>query len=233
MTGGRATPLDRKVDIFVAGFQKCGTSALCDLLDRHPQIGLSRPKEPAWFSGGRLARSEEEYLGFFPAKKTLWVDGSTAYSFPENAASVAAGIHKHNPEAKFIFVVRNPVNRVRSVLNHAMFENEKKLTPDQIVQRATRRSAYYAPISCFSSYFEKEAIFVLSMDELLLTQGKTVIDFLGLERLEEPLRPVNYTATRRKENFLTGFTVAIGESSIDFLCKKKCDARFPICFVHS
>jgi len=207
MTGGGGNPPDRKVDIFVAGFQKCGTSALCDLLDRHPQIGLSRPKEPAWFSGGTLARSEEEYLRLFPREKELWVDGTTAYSFPERASDVARRIHEHNPAARFIFAVRNPVNRVTSALNHRMLENEAAGDLTAAFERAVNRSAYHSVISAYLKRFARESILLISMDDLFDSQGKKIFDFLNLAPTTrwQALRPVNHTPLRRKENRLTHF----------------------------
>lgn len=195
----------RKVDIFVAGFQKCGTSALCDLLDRHPSVGVCRPKEPAWFSGGKLARSENEYLSLFPQDKRLWIDGSTAYSFPEQASEVARRIHRHNPCAKFIFVVRNPVNRVNSAMNHRILENAAAGDRETAFDRAVARSAYYSAISRFLEYFPQQSLLVISMGELFASEAKPVYEFLRVEATRTSFRRINHTLSRRKENGLTNF----------------------------
>ena len=39
-------------DFVIAGFPKCGTTALANLLGYHPEIGLTEPKEPHRFSWG-------------------------------------------------------------------------------------------------------------------------------------------------------------------------------------
>jgi hypothetical protein len=175
------------------------------LLDRHPSVGLCRPKEPAWFSGGKLARSDDEYLSLFPQDKPLWVDGSTAYSFPEHASEVAQRIHEHNPDAKFIFVVRNPVKRVISTLNHGVLENETTTDIEATVNRAVKRTAYHSAISPYLRHISKKAILVTSMDSLFADDGRQILAFLNLKPTPKrgALRPVNHTSLRRKENFLT------------------------------
>ncbi len=47
------TPV-RLPDFFIIGFPKCGTTDLASLLDKHPEIGISKPKEPAFFNRDEL-----------------------------------------------------------------------------------------------------------------------------------------------------------------------------------
>ena len=39
----------RKPNLFVIGAPKCGTTALCEYLSRHPKICFSDPKEAKYF----------------------------------------------------------------------------------------------------------------------------------------------------------------------------------------
>lgn len=93
MTGSRGAATDRKVDIFVSGFQKCGTSALCDLLDRHPEIGVCRPKEPAWFSG-ESSWNSNGYLERFPAKSILLISMKKLIASEERQFWISSGWSK-------------------------------------------------------------------------------------------------------------------------------------------
>ena len=40
----------RLPDFFIVGHAKCGTTALYEMLKRHPQVFMSDPKEPMFFA---------------------------------------------------------------------------------------------------------------------------------------------------------------------------------------
>ena len=53
-------------NLLIAGFQRCGTTALSEYLKTHPDISVTEPKEPHYFapefSGVCPAENYEEYL---------------------------------------------------------------------------------------------------------------------------------------------------------------------------
>ena len=110
---------DFKVDFFIAGAPKCGTSSLAHYLSQHPQVCFSTPKEPGYFAfnhpESRLAETEKEYRKSFTCTKKykqLKGEGSTIYLYSGEAFKK---IMAHNENAKIILLLRNPIDLAYSL----------------------------------------------------------------------------------------------------------------------
>lgn len=106
-------------DFFIVGAPRCGTSALSRYLKKHPQICFSRPKEPHYFASVSPECSssevETEYLrSFFPHYQERYKaigEGSVSYLYSPQAIDL---ILKFNPDARFVAMVRNPIDMLPS-----------------------------------------------------------------------------------------------------------------------
>jgi hypothetical protein len=107
-----------KPTFFIIGAPKCGTTALSEYLREHPRIGFSAPKEPIYFCTdfpkARRFTEEKEYLeqcfGHCRNRDVLAVgEGSTLYFY---SAEAVPNILDFEPEARFIIMLRNPVDMV-------------------------------------------------------------------------------------------------------------------------
>jgi hypothetical protein len=112
--------------VFLIGAQKAGTTALAALLDQHPAISLCREKEPHYFSF-HYDRGVEYYDKLFSDRPgALRLDASTSYSVlpsTEQADTawgrhIPARIKEHHPDARFLYMVRHPVDRAVSAYWH-------------------------------------------------------------------------------------------------------------------
>ena len=116
----------RKPDFFFVGAPRCGTTALCKHLAKHPDVCFSLPLEPHYFS--RLEHSptpdevRRDYLEpFFRHCTTLHKavgERSVSYFFMPDAIKYILEV---NPQAKFIANIRNPVDFVHSYYARAIF----------------------------------------------------------------------------------------------------------------
>lgn len=101
---------------FCVGAQKCGTTALHHYLNRHPGIALPSVKETHFFDGGHgewnmgVAAYLEKYFGE-AAPDQLLGEIDPEYLFFSNVPSRLA---KAFPQAKLIFMFRDPVARAYS-----------------------------------------------------------------------------------------------------------------------
>jgi hypothetical protein len=103
------------LDFFVPGFSKCGTTTLCALLAEHPDIFIPEAKETNFFADA-FDHGWEWYEKFFEnarAGQTIG-EGSTFYSSGEFAEMACTRILQYFPNARFIFIARNPVRRIES-----------------------------------------------------------------------------------------------------------------------
>ena len=104
----------KKPDFFIIGAPKCGTTTLHGWLRTHPDIFLPEKKEPHYFAPHLSRRyrrivKEADYLSLFTPAHTGQICGeaSVLYSFyPETVQAILA----FNPQAKIIFLLRNPVD---------------------------------------------------------------------------------------------------------------------------
>jgi hypothetical protein len=111
-------------NLFVVGVARAGTSSLAAYLGEHPDIFMSRLKEPYFFSD-RIMRHEPfpkepaAYLRLFDgAGAAAWRgEASTAYFWDP---LVPARIHERSPDARFIISLRDPVERAYSGYWHAV-----------------------------------------------------------------------------------------------------------------
>lgn len=108
-------------DFVIIGAMKCGTSTLHAQLAAQPQFFMSEPKEPNFFSNDEIyAKTEGWYRGLFRDAPAGAIKGesSTHYTklptYPKSVERLAALI----PDAKFIYVMRDPVERLISHYIH-------------------------------------------------------------------------------------------------------------------
>jgi hypothetical protein len=116
-------------NFFIVGAPRCGTTALSSYLAEHPRIGFSRPKETQFFCtdlpGIHFHTTDpQEYLdlcfGHCVGKNYLAVgEGSVWNLYSKDAI---AKILRFNPKARFIIMVRNPID-----LCVALYEKRREM----------------------------------------------------------------------------------------------------------
>ena len=133
-------------DFFIVGHAKCGTTALYEMLRRHPQIFMPDFKEPMFFARnesppaagrgersfaqtGLRSESLEDYMALFAPAQTgqLTGEASTFYLFTEQAP---ARIARAQPDAKIIAILREPASFLHSLhrqLRQNQAESERDL----------------------------------------------------------------------------------------------------------
>jgi Sulfotransferase family len=127
----------RVPDFFIVGHHKCGTTALYEMLRRHPQIFMPDVKEPWFFArdlgvrfppANPLPQTLEEYLSLFTAAAAEQRAGEAtpSYLMSHTAAGDIAALR---PDARIIAILREPASFLRSlhlqsVRNHAETETD-------------------------------------------------------------------------------------------------------------
>lgn len=115
----------RVPDFFIVGPPKSGTTALYEMLGRHPEIYMPDIKEPRFFAtdmrsrfqparGHRLPETFEDYLSLFTAATPEQRVGE-ASSLYLSSRSAARAIADVQPAARIIATVREPASFLRSL----------------------------------------------------------------------------------------------------------------------
>jgi hypothetical protein len=119
------SPPGRLPDFFIVGHPKSGTTALFEMLKRHPQIYMCEEKEPWFFSEELRFRAPprtpigipetlEEYRSLFAAARPDQRAGeaSTTYLWSHTAAGAIAEVQ---PAARVIAILREPASFLHSL----------------------------------------------------------------------------------------------------------------------
>ena len=104
-------------NLFIIGAMKSGTTSLHEYLDTHPQIAMSETKEPGYFVEElSLANGETWYLNLFVQDDRFRYRGesSTHYTKLPVYRGVADRLHRFNPDARLIYIMRDPFARLVS-----------------------------------------------------------------------------------------------------------------------
>jgi hypothetical protein len=140
--------------VFVAGFAKCGTTALHQYLSTHPNVHLCFPKEPHFFIEEtwrrRPATTEAEYLQFFTGASKdarVFVDSSALYVYSPQALR---RIREFNADARIIVMVRHPVEMLASLHRYScrMFVEEVEDFEEAWNLQASRAQGNNLPAGC-------------------------------------------------------------------------------------
>jgi hypothetical protein len=204
-------PLRFFPDFFIVGAPRCGTTSLSRYLARHPQICFSEPKEPHYFSQVSKDFStlevQENYLArFFRHRQNSHQavgEGSVSYLYSQQAIDQ---ILKFNPRAKFIAMVRNPIDMIHSYHYRLLFTldedvqdfatawslQETRARGQQIPKRCREpRFLQYAKVAMLGEQIEglyekagREQSLVIVFDDLITQTEKVyqqALDFLQVD----------------------------------------------------
>ena len=120
-------------NLFIVGAPKSGTTALFTYLEQHPQISMSKIKEPQFFANDvcgdqRCVQTMSEYSSCFdPRDKDFVVIGeaSTCYLGSKRAPFE---IHKFSPGARIIVMLRNPIDVMYAEHSERVFGGTEHIT---------------------------------------------------------------------------------------------------------
>jgi hypothetical protein len=168
----------------VIGAMKAGTSSLHSYLSAHPEIYMSQEKELNFFNTSlNWNKGIDWYKSQFDANYEVRGESSPNYAKWEGTAE---RIHSVLPEAKLIYVLRDPVDRFTSHCNH------KQLNPNEVVDNLKKgidseifsNGLYFKWYKAYNTYYKKDDILILKSEELRNSKKEVlfkVFHFLNLE----------------------------------------------------
>jgi hypothetical protein len=118
-----------KPNFFIVGAPKCGTTALYAYLRPHPNIFMSRLKEPHFFAtdmgGYPQIKTPEDYAGLFAESTPAHTRVGEASVYYLRSTAAIPNIRNFNPDAKIIAMFRNPVDMVYSLHSQLLYWSEE------------------------------------------------------------------------------------------------------------
>lgn len=179
-----------RVDFFIVGAQKCGTTTLAEALNKHSQICFSSVKEPFHFNRiNKWSDNIQNYHRLFkPNQLQLCGEASTHYSFLPYYPNTIENIYSYNPNSKIIYIVRNPVDRISSLLSFKQYRHE--LRYKDLLTEISHNYEYLSPgryamqITPYIEKFGTENVLILFMEDLKYRFEyvmKELTSFLGID----------------------------------------------------
>jgi len=205
----------------VVGAAKAGTTTLCTLLGLHPEVFMTEPKEPRFFSWDELyARGFEWYEALYQkaGDARMRGEGSQSYTIRRLFPHAARRIAEYAPDLKLIYIVRHPLERMESswlemrsweygrlrgfLRNAGVGPSIVNPNFNEAVRRNTAAyedsSNYWNEISVYRNLYPDEQILVLFFDDLKADYRAVVRkcwDFLGVD----PTVPIEGSPPRLNE----------------------------------
>lgn len=157
----------------IIGAMKCGTTSIFHSLAEHPEIAPCKQKEPNFFA------SEENWLKgldwyrslweFDPDRHTVAMEGSTHYTRIPGNLNAAQKIAQVDARFKFIYVIRNPIDRIESHYTHglrAQWGSKLKPIEEGIDSRVIEASKYAKQIDEYYKRFPAQNILLVDFEDL-------------------------------------------------------------------
>lgn len=171
--------------VFLIGGLRCGSTYLASLLDRHQGICLANPKEPGYFTG-RSPNGLDWYRECFAEPNqsilidaTAWYSAGPTETFPLGKREggspyrgVAERIHSLCPDARFIYLIRDPIVRIDSLywflhrLNQERRPLSRAIREDPLYLRS---SDYRGQLTEYLRFFPPDRFKLVSFDDLIAT----------------------------------------------------------------
>jgi hypothetical protein len=187
----------RLPDFLLIGAMKSGTTTLWRHLASHPEIFMATPKEPQFFSREHAySRGLDWYCSLFAAAAASQRCGeaSACYARWPEFGGVPERIAAHVPQARLVYLIREPVARCYSHYAHEMEERALRGSGPllgfeeaiECVPNILDASLYAKQIERYLAHFPRSALFILTLEELRASPDATwrsLQGFLGVSHV--------------------------------------------------
>lgn len=180
----------REIDFFLIGAQKAGTTSLYRTLRKHPQLFLPYDKELRVFIRTATREMERQILRVHykdaPFDRMLGLSFVQLLFLPE----APGRIHGHNPAAKLVAVLRDPVDRAYSAYWQAVRDGWETHTFEEAIDlelngeltgfREHLERSYLAH-SCYADQLERY-LYYFDRDQILVILNEDLADAASVLR---------------------------------------------------
>jgi hypothetical protein len=176
-------------NLIVIGSQKCGTSGLHYYLGLHPEISMSKQKELNFFIAERnYPLGLGWYRAHFDPRAKVRGESSPNYTAYPQHVGVPERMHSTVPEARLLYMVRDPIDRIAAHWVHNFAKRrEKGDLSETLLHRNTSylaRSHYYIQLQQFLRLYPSEQVLLLEQEDLRNRRLETlrrVFAFVGVD----------------------------------------------------
>jgi hypothetical protein len=183
---------------FIIGAPKAGTTSLHHYLEQHPEIQMSNFKEPSFFApplDGHNAKlgitRRRKYERLFDPAARVRGESSTNYAEYPFRQCVPERIKALVPRARFIYLVRDPIERTLSHYHHLVSSGGERRSLEELLSDLSDprtpcicASLYALQLELYLRHFTDERMLVIDQAQLLSDRRatlRTIFSFLAVE----------------------------------------------------
>jgi hypothetical protein len=213
-TVGQGVTVPNVPNLYILGAPKCGTTALCTYLRRHPEIFMP-PKELHYFGSDLVFHNKprptlDQYLSRYVAAGDEPFRGDSAIWYLYSSTA-AAEIAEARPDARCIALLRRPDDMVHALHSEFLYQGDEDIQDlgGALEAEEARRGGHRIPRGCdipwalqyrqvaryaeqlarYQSLFPPDQLHVVLFDDLVAdTPGvyRQILQFLGVDPTFEP-----------------------------------------------
>lgn len=199
--------MPRLPDFILIGAMKAGTTTLFRRLAEVDGIQLPETKEPHFFSlDGRWARGQQWYESLFRGCTGITGEASASYSNAARADVTAERMASVVPDAKILYAIRDPVERMRSHYRHQVLRARETRPLGRALADSENEylacSLYGEVLKAYRTSFPAEQILVYRLDELDDPAGRAWTKILThIGSAPAPMPPEHHNVSAEKRRF--------------------------------
>ena len=186
-----ASPVGPLPNFLLIGAMKAGTTSLYHYLRSHPQVFMPSFKAPEFFAGkAHTKRGIDWYRNQFAgagAEAVAIGEASNVYTKFPHYPGVPERIAEQIPDVKLLYIVRDPVERIRSHYQTRVAEGAEKASFGSAVLENPiylDYSRYWLQIEQYLACFSDEQLLVTTAEQLRHDRAsllRRVYTFLGVD----------------------------------------------------
>ena len=202
-------------NFLIIGAMKAGTTSLYRYLRGHPQIFMPDQKEPRYFVPERATRASTpanqrtQEIGWYEelfdgANGAIAIgEASVDYTAYPAYKGVPERISRLLPDVRFIYLVRDPIERIRSQYLYwsAHASEWDPMATAVFESKYLDRSRYAMQIEQYMRWFSRDQLLVVKSEDLAAKRTETlgrVFEFLGVDpQWDHPSLHERYHETSR------------------------------------
>jgi hypothetical protein len=182
----------------IIGAMKCGTTSLANYLQGHPELCLAFKKEPEFFSERQSHKVQvEHYNDLFSFDNSIHkyaLEASTGYTKYPHELNVPKNIYEYGIRPKFIYIIRNPFDRIISHFNFMRVKTTWVLNVDS--EHLINTSKYFLQLEQYRQYFPLDDILILDFNDLKTDPAQVLRQIYNFLQISQSYFPEVYEVAK-------------------------------------
>lgn len=180
-------------DAIVIGAMRAGTTALYRSLMESQLVAVPEAKETDYYlTPDHLARGGKWYRSQFRNSDLPWIDICPNYTKRDVFPGAVTRVHENAPDAKLVFIARDPVMRAVSQYNHTFMHRASIPAPSELLESSQgehilKVSKYAYQLQPYFERWSAEDILIVDFDEFLETPETVLVQIMkhvGVENVQ-------------------------------------------------